>query len=74
MAEIPKRAIYCEKILLNSKFTKESIDEAKFALKKDFKPISDVRNSSKFRMEVAQNLLEKCFLEIENKKLISVNE
>ena len=72
MAATPKRASHCEKVLINSVLTKEIINEAKFALAKDFKPISDVRNSSKYRMEVAQNLLEKCFLEIQYKKLISV--
>jgi len=74
MSEIPKRAIYCEKILLNSPFTKEFVDKAKLALKKDFHPISDVRNSARYRIEVAQNLLEKCFLEIQNNEIISVNE
>tara|TARA_B100000029_G_scaffold230836_1_gene228349 strand:- start:1342 stop:2778 length:1437 start_codon:yes stop_codon:yes gene_type:complete len=72
MAATPKRASHCEKVLINSVLTKEIINKAKFALAKDFKPISDVRNSSKYRMEVAQNLLEKCFLEIQYKKLISV--
>ena len=72
MAEIPKRAIYCEKILLNSLFTEDVIDKAKKALEKDFKPISDMRASGIYRMEVAKNLLEKCFTEIQQKKLIGV--
>ena len=38
MAEIPKRAINCEKILLNSPFTEEFINKAKNALQKDFQP------------------------------------
>tara|TARA_Y100000590_G_scaffold448349_1_gene584862 strand:+ start:810 stop:2249 length:1440 start_codon:yes stop_codon:yes gene_type:complete len=73
MAEIPKRATNCEKVLLNSPFTEEFINKAKIALQKDFRPISDVRNSSKYRMEVAQNLLQKCFLEINEKKVIETN-
>jgi len=73
MAAIPKRAIHCEKILLNSPMTKQIIDKAKEALKKDFKPISDMRASGKYRMEVAKNLLEKCCLEITQKKLIRVH-
>ena len=67
MAEIPKRAIYCEKILLNSFFTDEIIDKAKKALEKDFKPISDMRASRSYRMEVAKNLLEKFCFEIKKK-------
>lgn len=73
MASIPKRAIHCEKILLNSSMSEQIIDKAKEALEKDFKPISDMRASSKYRIEVAKNLLQKCFLEIKQKKLIRVN-
>ena len=73
MASIPKRAKYCEKILLNSLITEKIINKAQVSLEKDFKPISDMRASSKYRMEVAKNLLRKCFLEITQKKLIRVN-
>ena len=72
MAAIPKRAIYCEKILLNSLVTNEIIDKAKKALEKDFKPISDMRASGLYRMEVAKNLLEKFCVEIKQKKLLGV--
>ena len=59
MAAIPKRATYFEKILLNSLVTNEIIDKAKKALEEDFEPISDMRASRKYRIEVAKNLLEK---------------
>ena len=72
MAEIPKRAAHCEKILLNSIVTDQIIDKAKKALEKDFKPISDMRASGLYRMEVAKNLLEKFCTEIKQKKLIGV--
>jgi len=72
MAAIPKRAFYCEKILLNSLITDEIIYEAKKALEKDFKPISDMRASRLYRMKVAKNLLEKFCAEIKQKKLIGV--
>jgi len=72
MAAIPKRAIYCEKILLNSFVTNEIIDKAKKALERDFKPISDMRASRLYRMEVAKNLLEKFCVEIKQKKLLGV--
>ena len=72
MAAIPKRAIYCEKILLNSLITKDIISKAKKALEKDFEPISDMRASRLYRMEVAKNLLEKFCTEIKQKKLIGV--
>ena len=73
MAVTPKRAFYCEKIILNSLFTEEVINEAKKALEKDFEPISDMRASKLYRMEVAKNLLEKCYAEIKQKKLIGIN-
>ena len=73
MASIPKRAKYCEKILLNSHINEQVINKAKKALEQDFKPISDMRASAKYRLIVAKNLLHKCFLEIKNKKLIRLN-
>jgi xanthine dehydrogenase small subunit len=73
MANIPKRAINCEKILLNSSLSDNIINKAKKSLEKDFKPITDTRASQKYRMEIAKNLLEKCFLEIKQKKLIRIN-
>ena len=51
---------------------KSHIDLAKKALEKDFKPISDMRASRLYRMEVAKNLLEKFCAEIKQKKLIGV--
>jgi xanthine dehydrogenase small subunit len=72
MAAIPKRAKYCEKLLLNSPITQEIIDKAKNALEKDFAPINDMRASGQYRKMIAKNLLEKCFLEIKEKKLIGV--
>ena len=73
MASIPKRAKYCEKILLHSPITEQIINKAQKSLEKDFKPISDMRASRQYRMDVAKNLLHKCFLEITQKKLIKVN-
>jgi len=73
MASIPKRAKYCENVLLNCSITEPIINKAKESLEKDFKPISDMRASRKYRMQVAKNLLHKCFLEITQKKLIRVN-
>ena len=72
MAAVPKRAIYCERILLNSLMTEQTIHKAKQALEKDFNPISDMRASRSYRMEIAKNLLEKCCEEIKQKKSIGV--
>ena len=73
MAPIPKRAIYCEKILLNSNFSEDIILKAQKSLEKDFQPINDMRASKDYRMEIAKNLLMKCFTEIKKNKLIRLN-
>jgi xanthine dehydrogenase small subunit len=72
MAAIPKRAFFCEKVLLKSMVNEETFNKAKEALEKDFKPISDMRASGLYRMEVAKNLLEKCGAEIKKKKIIGL--
>ena len=43
------------------------------SLEKDFIPIDDMRASKNYRMEIAKNLLEKCFIEIKNDKLVRLN-
>ena len=45
---------------------------AKDYLEKDFTPIGDMRASKEYRLEVAKNLLIKCFVEINTKKLTRV--
>ncbi len=72
MAEIPKRAKNCENFLKNSKFSEDIFEKAKNLLKKDFNPISDMRASKKYRLEVAANLLVKFFIETKTKKLFRV--
>jgi len=73
MAPIPKRAINCEKTLTNSNLSEDSFEKAKKDLEKDFSPINDTRATKDYRMEVAKNLLMKCFIEIKKKKLIRLN-
>jgi len=73
MASIPKRAINCEKTLINANISEENIEKAKKILEKDFKPINDMRASKNYRMEIAKNLLMKCFIEIKDNKLIRLN-
>jgi len=66
MAAIPKRALAAESVLLGNGLTKETVAQAKEALAMDFTPMSDVRASDKYRMLVAQNLIEKCYLELKS--------
>jgi len=73
MAPIPKRAINCEKTLVNSSLSEESFNKAMKKLERDFAPIDDMRASKSYRMEIAKNLLIKCFLEIKNRKSIRLS-
>jgi len=66
MAAIPKRAPAAEAVLQGNSLTKETVAAAKEALAADFQPLSDVRASDKYRMKVAQNLIEKCYLELQS--------
>lgn len=64
MAAIPKRALYCEEVLRSQPFEMSAINRAKSALDQDFQPISDVRASAAYRLEVAKNLLDRIYLEL----------
>lgn len=64
MAAIPKRARNCEKALSGQPLNENVIATACEQLSKDFQPLSDVRASASYRLQLAQNLLKKCFHEI----------
>ncbi|WP_076416716.1 xanthine dehydrogenase small subunit [Shewanella sp. UCD-KL12] len=69
MAGIPMRAKHCEAALLNKPFIQTNITAAQQALTLDFQPMSDVRASDKYRMKVTQNLMQKCYLELQNRTI-----
>ena len=72
MSAVPKRAKACEAILRNKPLTINTFVKAKDYLEKDLNPIGDMRASKEYRLEVAKNLLIKCFLEMKTKKLTRV--
>ena len=57
MAATPRRAPGCEAALLGKPFAKSTIATAAEALRGDFSPLSDVRGTSAYRIEVAAALL-----------------
>ena len=73
MSDVPKRAKNTEKILINSVFSEKIFIKAIKNLESDYKPIDDMRASKFYRMEIAKNLLMKCFLEVKNKKVLRLN-
>jgi len=71
MAAIPKRARACEAALRGKPWNQASIERACQALAEDFTPLSDFRASKEYRLRVAQNLLRKCFIELQQPALAS---
>ncbi|RQO61909.1 xanthine dehydrogenase small subunit [Paucibacter sp. KBW04] len=63
MAATVKRAATAEAALLGQAWSAEAAARAAQALSQDFKPLSDMRASSDYRLKVAQNLLHKFWLE-----------
>ena len=66
LAEIPKRAIQTENMLLNKKWTQENIKAAMEILFNEFLPISDARADAEFRKIAAKNLLMKFYQDTKN--------
>ncbi|HEY2257395.1 MAG TPA: xanthine dehydrogenase small subunit [Variovorax sp.] len=63
MAATVKRSARAEAALLGKPFSQASVNAAKLALAQDFKPLSDMRASADYRLQVAQNLLQRLWLE-----------
>jgi len=63
MAAIVKRAALVEAALVGQPWSQASVRAAKAALAEDFKPLSDMRASAAYRLQVAQNLLQRFWLE-----------
>ena len=65
MSAVPKRAVHSEAALQGQNISESTINQAMAALGSDFQPIDDVRASAEYRNQVAQNLLMKCLVEIQ---------
>ncbi|WP_068296522.1 xanthine dehydrogenase small subunit [Pararhodobacter sp. CCB-MM2] len=63
MAGTPKRATAVESALFGQPWTEGTIHKAMAVFTQDFSPMSDMRASSDYRLEAAQNLLLRYFLE-----------
>ena len=63
MAAIPKRAANAEAALTGKPWNETSARAAMAALGNDFTPINDMRASGRYRMQTAQNLILKAWLE-----------
>src|SRR5436190_2143547 len=63
MAAVPQRAQHAEAVLRGKQWTEASAQAAADALTQDFKPLSDMRSSAEYRMNVARNLIHRFWLE-----------
>jgi xanthine dehydrogenase small subunit len=63
MAATVRRAAAAEEALRGKAWTEPALRSAMAALAGDFKPLSDMRASSAYRLQVAQNLLRRFWLE-----------
>jgi xanthine dehydrogenase small subunit len=63
MAATPRRATRTEALLLGQPWTEATLDAAMAMLAHDYAPLSDMRASSEYRMQAAQNLLRRFWFE-----------
>jgi xanthine dehydrogenase small subunit len=63
MAAIPRRAMATEAALRGRPWRRDVVEAAMAALDEDFTPITDMRASARYRMQVTRNLLLKCYIE-----------
>jgi xanthine dehydrogenase small subunit len=66
MAAIVKRAAAAEALLVGRPWSEANAAAAMAALAQDFKPLTDMRASAAYRLQVAQNLLQRFWLETRN--------
>jgi len=74
MAATPKRAIHLEKTLLQNWDETNLKELAYIALKNDFSPLSDVRASAKYRIQVSANLVQKTMLNLTGEFVPNLSE
>jgi xanthine dehydrogenase small subunit len=66
MAGIPKRATRTENSLIGKQWNETTVRDAMQAMTNDFTPMSDMRASAEYRMQVAQNHLLRFWIESQN--------
>jgi xanthine dehydrogenase small subunit len=71
MAGIPKAATHLEQALLNQEVSMTAFEQAAQVLDQDFAPMSDVRATSVYRLQVAKNLMQKCAFELSSPNAVT---
>ncbi|SHG86445.1 xanthine dehydrogenase small subunit [Marivita hallyeonensis] len=63
MAGVPKRASAVEEALIGQAWTEETVRSAMARMAEDFTPLSDMRASADYRLQTAENMLLRVWLE-----------
>jgi xanthine dehydrogenase small subunit len=71
MAATPKRAAQAEAALVGRAWDETSLHAAMAALQRDYAPLTDMRASSSYRMQAAQNLLRRFWFETRSENPLS---
>ncbi|MBC7715912.1 MAG: FAD binding domain-containing protein, partial [Pseudorhodobacter sp.] len=74
MAATVKRAAAAEAAVLGRTWDQAAVGAAQAALLQDFEPLSDMRASAAYRMQVAQNLVRRLWLETRNTHALEASE
>jgi len=74
LAATVKRAAAAEAALRGQPWSEATLQAAQAALVQDFKPLSDMRASAAYRLQVAQNLLRRFWLETRGQDPLSAEE
>ena len=69
MAGTPKRAAAAEAVLTGQEWNEANAKKAMDAVAQDFEPLSDMRASSAYRLEVAKNLIFRAYVESTDPKV-----
>ncbi|MGL5004174.1 MAG: hypothetical protein ACRDAM_14640 [Casimicrobium sp.] len=63
VAGIPKRATHAEQAIVGKVWSESNVRQAMQAMQHDFTPMTDMRASAEYRMQIAQNLLLRFWFE-----------
>lgn len=74
VAATPMRAVQTEAALLNQPWTQATVTQAMATLRQEFTPLSDLRASANYRVEVMGNLLQRFWLESQGAKNINLED
>lgn len=66
MAATPIRAIKAEKALNGFELSANTVSNAQHAMSEELNPLSDARASAAYRLQVAQNLLQRVLVEVQS--------